>query len=90
MSGFDCVDMLGQICPDAKFFLAANQYSLTEERRAIQLPRTRYVCNMTYREILEEHGLKFSGLSPDGLLPEIVEITDHPWYVGVQFHPESI
>src|SRR5262249_34905727 len=36
----------------------------------------------------EEAGLRFSGMSPDGMLPEIVEIPDHPWYVGVQFHPE--
>jgi CTP synthase len=37
---------------------------------------------------LEEKGLKFSGLSPDGRLPEIVEYPDHPWFIGVQFHPE--
>ena len=39
-------------------------------------------------EKLEEVGLKFSGMSPDGRLPEIVEWTDHPWFIGVQFHPE--
>lgn len=50
--------------------------------------RHRYEVNTTYRERLESAGLKFSGLSPDGLLPEIVENTDHPWFVGVQFHPE--
>jgi CTP synthase len=38
--------------------------------------------------MLEERGLLFSGMSPDGALPEIVEIPDHPWFVGVQFHPE--
>ena len=43
---------------------------------------------MAYREGLEEKGLKFSGLSPDGKLPEIVEHKDHPWFIGVQFHPE--
>lgn len=43
---------------------------------------------MAYREQLEAAGLVFSGTSPDGLLPEIVEIPEHPWYVGVQFHPE--
>ena len=37
---------------------------------------------------LEQHGLRFSGLSPDGVLPEIVEYEDHPWFIGVQFHPE--
>ncbi len=50
--------------------------------------RHRYEVNMRYRERLEAAGLAFSGLSPDGLLPEIVEIKDHPWFVGVQFHPE--
>ncbi len=50
--------------------------------------RHRYEVNTGYREQLEHVGLKFSGMSPDGLLPEIVEITDHPWFVGVQFHPE--
>jgi len=41
-----------------------------------------------YREQLEKAGLKFSSMSPDGRLPEIVEWTDHPWFIGVQFHPE--
>lgn len=50
--------------------------------------RHRYEVNMHYREKLEAAGLKFSGVSPDGLLPEIVEIPSHPWFVGVQFHPE--
>ncbi|MFC4723735.1 CTP synthase [Glycocaulis abyssi] len=50
--------------------------------------RHRYEVNIAYREQLEAHGLIFSGLSPDGLLPEIVEHKDHPWFVGVQFHPE--
>ncbi len=50
--------------------------------------RHRYEVNIGYRRQLEEHGLVFSGLSPDGLLPEIVEIPAHPWFIGVQFHPE--
>jgi CTP synthase len=50
--------------------------------------RHRYEVNSTYREPLEKGGLVFSGMSPDGLLPEIVERPDHPWFVGVQFHPE--
>jgi CTP synthase len=50
--------------------------------------RHRYEVNVGYREALENAGLKFSGLSPDGVLPEIVEIDDHPWFIGVQFHPE--
>ena len=50
--------------------------------------RHRYEVNINYRDRLEEAGLKFSGLSPDGVLPEIVELPDHPWFIGVQFHPE--
>jgi CTP synthase len=50
--------------------------------------RHRYEVNMAYREQLEEKGLIFAGLSPDGLLPETVEFADHPWFIGVQFHPE--
>lgn len=50
--------------------------------------RHRYEVNMSYRERLEEKGLRFSGVSPDGILPEIVEYADHPWFIGVQYHPE--
>jgi CTP synthase len=50
--------------------------------------RHRYEVNIGYRAAIEGAGLKFSGLSPDGVLPEIVERDDHPWFVGVQFHPE--
>src|SRR3954452_19722685 len=50
--------------------------------------RHRYEVNMTYRGKLEDAGLRFSGVSPDGLLPEIVEYEAHPWFIGVQFHPE--
>ena len=50
--------------------------------------RHRYEVNTAYREALEEHGLSFAGMSPDGLLPETVEYVDHPWFIGVQYHPE--
>jgi CTP synthase len=50
--------------------------------------RHRYEVNMAYRDRLEDRGMIFSGLSPDGLLPEIVEVAEHPWFIGVQFHPE--
>jgi CTP synthase len=50
--------------------------------------RHRYEVNMAYKDRLEQRGLRFSGLSPDGILPEIVEYEDHPWFIGVQFHPE--
>jgi CTP synthase len=50
--------------------------------------RHRYEVNTAYKNRLEQHGMRFSGMSPDGILPEIVEYQDHPWFVGVQFHPE--
>jgi CTP synthase len=50
--------------------------------------RHRYEVNTGYRNRLEQHGMRFSGMSPDGLLPEIIEYADHPWFIGVQFHPE--
>ncbi len=64
---------------------AAQAYGTTtiEERH-----RHRYEVDTKYRAALEEKGLVFSGMSPDGKLPEIVEIKDHPWFIGVQFHPE--
>jgi len=64
---------------------AAAVYGTTEisERH-----RHRFEVNAHYREPLEKGGLVFSGMSPDGLLPEIVERPDHPWFIGVQFHPE--
>jgi CTP synthase len=65
--------------------VAASIYGTTEihERH-----RHRYEVNTYYRDVLEKGGLVFSGMSPDGALPEIVERPDHPWFVGVQFHPE--
>ena len=50
--------------------------------------RHRYEVNVHYKDRLEDAGLRFSGMSPDGALPEIVEYPDHPWFIGVQFHPE--
>ena len=50
--------------------------------------RHRYEVDIKYKEALEDKGLIFSGMSPDGSLPEIVEVEDHPWFIGVQFHPE--
>ena len=50
--------------------------------------RHRYEVNIHFREQLEATGLRFSGLSPDGVLPEIIEYPDHPWFIGVQYHPE--
>jgi CTP synthase len=50
--------------------------------------RHRYEINIGYKDTLEQAGLSFSGISPDGMLPEIIELPDHPWFIGVQFHPE--
>ncbi len=50
--------------------------------------RHRFEVNVNYKDRLEAAGLRFSGMSPDGELPEIVEVPDHPWFIGVQFHPE--
>jgi CTP synthase len=50
--------------------------------------RHRYEVNSNYRKDLEGNGLVFSGMSPDNLLPEIIELKDHPFFVAVQFHPE--
>ena len=63
----------------------ARAYNCTaiEERH-----RHRYEVDVNYRKELETNGLIFSGMSPDGRLPEIVELSDHPWFIGVQFHPE--
>src|SRR6185437_15513932 len=56
--------------------------------RVSERHRHRYEVNIAYRDSLEAAGMRFSGMSPDGLLPEIVEFPDHPWFVGVQYHPE--
>lgn len=50
--------------------------------------RHRYEVNTRYRERLEKAGMLFAGMSPDGLLPETIEYPDHPWFIGVQYHPE--
>ena len=50
--------------------------------------RHRYEVNIAFKEKFEKNGMHFSGLSPDGNLPEIIELKNHPWFIGVQFHPE--
>jgi len=50
--------------------------------------RHRYEVNISYKDRFEKNGLIFSGLSPDNRLPEIIELKNHPWFIGVQFHPE--
>jgi len=70
--------------------LAANSHVATMygSTEISERHRHRYEVNANYREQLEKGGLIFSGMSPDGQLPEIVERPDHPWFIGVQFHPE--
>ncbi len=70
--------------------LAANSQvaAIYGTTRISERHRHRYEVNFAYKESLEAGGLHFSGMSPDGLLPEIVERPEHPWFVGVQFHPE--
>ena len=58
------------------------------EKQIYERHRHRYEVDIKYKKILEENGSSFSGLSQDGKLPEIFEITGHPWFIGVQFHPE--
>jgi len=58
------------------------------EKKIKERHRHRYEVNIKYKEDFEKKGLIFSALSPDGLLPEIIELKNHPWFVGVQFHPE--
>ena len=62
--------------------------AIFEADRISERHRHRYEVNNNYLGTLERHGLLFSGMSPDGLLPEILELPDHPWFIGVQFHPE--
>ncbi|MBO0764650.1 MAG: CTP synthase [Hyphomicrobiaceae bacterium] len=69
----------------AKGSRAARIYGAT---RIQERHRHRYEVNTRYRPRLEGAGVRFSGMSPDGLLPEIIELSDHPWFIGVQFHPE--
>ena len=63
-------------------------YHIYKKTKISERHRHRYEINLNYRKKLEKFGLDFSGMSPDGKLPEIVELKNHPWYIGVQFHPE--
>jgi len=77
LGAYDCV-----LKPDSRVREVYGVDTISERHRH------RYEVNMDYRPALEKVGLSFSGLSPDGVLPEIVERPDHPWFIGVQFHPE--
>ena len=63
-------------------------FKIYKSKKIHERHRHRYEVNINYKDMLEKIGLSFTGISPDGLLPEIVEIKKHPWFIGVQFHPE--
>jgi CTP synthase len=77
LGAYDCV-----LSPNSRVAQIYGQEKLSERHRH------RYEVNLAYEAALAKVGIVFSGKSPDGSLPEIMEIPDHPWYVGVQFHPE--
>ena len=68
--------------PDSKIAEIYGSTDISERHRH------RYEVNIDYKDRLEAAGLKFAGMSPDGILPETVEYPDHPWFIGVQYHPE--
>jgi CTP synthase len=71
-----------QLSPGSRVAEIYNALTISERHRH------RYEVNINYKERLERTGLRFSGMSPDGVLPEIVELPHHPWFIGVQYHPE--
>jgi len=77
LGAFPCV-----LTPGTKVREIYGQEQISERHRH------RYEVNIHYRDQLEKAGYVFAGMSPDGVLPEIVELSDHPWFIGVQFHPE--
>ncbi len=77
LGAYDCV-----FNKDSKIAQIYGQLNISERHRH------RYEVNINYKEKLEQIGLVFSGLSPDGILPETIEYNDHPWFIGVQYHPE--
>ena len=77
LGAYDCM-----ISPGSRVAAIYGRDAISERHRH------RYEVNINYRAVLESAGMRFSGLSPDGELPEIVEIPAHPWFIGVQFHPE--
>jgi CTP synthase len=73
------------VCRLARGSRAAEVYGVPEVK---ERHRHRYEVSNQYRDTLVEHGMRLSGLSPDGSLVEMVELTQHPWFIGCQFHPE--
>ncbi len=72
----------------AKLVKGSKVAAIYDTTKISERHRHRYEVNINYKDQLEKEGIEFSGLSPDGKLPEIIEHKDHPWFIGVQFHPE--
>ena len=68
--------------------LSSKAFSLYQETVIQERHRHRYEVNNDYRKLLEEHGMKLSGLSPDGRIVEMIELPSHPWFLATQAHPE--
>ena len=73
---------------DAKLTKGSRVFDIYGTKSINERHRHRYEVNANYMKQLEKFGVKFPGMSPDGTLPEIVEIPEHPWFIGVQYHPE--
>ena len=73
---------------DAKLLNNSKIRKIYKSKLIKERHRHRYEVNIAYREKFEKRGMIFSGLSPDNQLPEIIELKNHPWFIGVQFHPE--
>ena len=73
---------------EARLLPNTHIYSIYGTKCISERHRHRYEVNLAYEDALAKHGMVFSAKSPDGVLPEIIEITNHPWFIGVQFHPE--
>ena len=73
------------VCRLARGSRAAEVYGVPEVK---ERHRHRYEVSNSYRDALVEHGMRLSGLSPDGSLVEMIEVSQHPWFIGCQFHPE--
>ena len=72
----------------AKLKKGSKVHDIYQSENITERHRHRYEVNNKFEDQFEKEGVLFSGYSPDGLLPETVEIKNHPWFIGVQFHPE--
>ncbi|ODN71104.1 CTP synthase [Methylobrevis pamukkalensis] len=88
MSGGDLGGTLRLGAYEARLAPGSKIAEIYGSERISERHRHRYEVNIDYRDRLEEKGMRFAGLSPDGVLPETVELDNHPWFIGVQYHPE--